>query len=145
MVHLVVHLVKEIRLYDLVFLWWMYPVECYTKILRSYVKNPHLITRCGALLVFWSTFTPCTHLSSYLQGTIGKNDPEPPHSSTKDSYVAPNPSWEDTHIDIPDQCKLYIDEENPHLVTIGKVYKLGSTMHHQTLDEDHIRVVVEHI
>ncbi|RDY05721.1 hypothetical protein CR513_10406, partial [Mucuna pruriens] len=43
------------------------------------------------------------------------------------------------------QCALYLDEEDPYLVAIGKVYRLGSTIHHQMLDEDHIRVVVEQI
>jgi len=37
-VHLVVHLVKEVRLCGPVYLRWMYPVEQYTKIL-GYVKN----------------------------------------------------------------------------------------------------------
>ena len=29
MVHLVVHLVREIKCYGLVYLWWMYPIEQY--------------------------------------------------------------------------------------------------------------------
>ncbi|RDX65582.1 hypothetical protein CR513_55750, partial [Mucuna pruriens] len=41
MVHLVVHLVREIRLCSLVFLWWMYLIERYMKTLKSYVKNPY--------------------------------------------------------------------------------------------------------
>ena len=28
MVHLIVHLVREIRLCGPIFLWWMYPIEC---------------------------------------------------------------------------------------------------------------------
>ena len=36
MVHLVVHLVREVRLCGPVYLRWMYPVE---KILKGYVKN----------------------------------------------------------------------------------------------------------
>ena len=39
MVHLVVHLVREVRLCGLVYLRWMYPVEQYMKILKGYVKN----------------------------------------------------------------------------------------------------------
>ena len=41
MVHLVVHLVKEIRLCGPVFLRWMYPVEQYMKMLKGYTKNQH--------------------------------------------------------------------------------------------------------
>ncbi|RDY06510.1 hypothetical protein CR513_09504, partial [Mucuna pruriens] len=36
MVHLIVHLVMEIKLCGLVFLWWMYSLEHYMKILKSY-------------------------------------------------------------------------------------------------------------
>ena len=39
MVHLIVHLVREIRLCGLVFLRWMYPVERYMKVLKGYTKN----------------------------------------------------------------------------------------------------------
>jgi len=39
MVHLVVHLVREVRLCGPVYLIWMYPVERYMKILKGYVKN----------------------------------------------------------------------------------------------------------
>jgi hypothetical protein len=41
MVHLIVHLVREIRLCGPVYLRWMYPVERYMKILKGYVKNQH--------------------------------------------------------------------------------------------------------
>jgi len=39
MVHLVVHLVREVRLCEPVYLRWMYPVEQYMKILKGYVEN----------------------------------------------------------------------------------------------------------
>ncbi|XP_068503686.1 uncharacterized protein [Phaseolus vulgaris] len=39
MIHLVVHLVREIRLCGPVYMRWMYPVERYMKILKGYVKN----------------------------------------------------------------------------------------------------------
>jgi len=41
MVHLIVHLVREIRLCGLVFLRWMYLIERCVKILKGYVKNPY--------------------------------------------------------------------------------------------------------
>ncbi|RDX65208.1 hypothetical protein CR513_56157, partial [Mucuna pruriens] len=59
------------------------------------------------------------------------------------SCAAPDPSKEDTHTNIPYQCEIYVDEEVPLLLIIGKVYKLRSSMHHQTLDEDHMRVLVK--
>ena len=41
MVHLIIHLVREIRLCVPVYLRWMYPFERYIKILKGYSKNPY--------------------------------------------------------------------------------------------------------
>ena len=41
MTHLIVHLVREIRLCGPVYLRWMYPFERYMKILKGYMKNPY--------------------------------------------------------------------------------------------------------
>ena len=41
MIHLIVHLVKEIKCCSPVYLRWMYPVERYMKILKGYTKNLH--------------------------------------------------------------------------------------------------------
>ena len=39
MIHLIVHLVREIKCCGYVYLRWMYPVERYMKILKGYTKN----------------------------------------------------------------------------------------------------------
>ena len=39
MVHLIIHIVREIKYCGPVYLRWMYPVERYMKILKGYVKN----------------------------------------------------------------------------------------------------------
>ncbi|XP_052724058.1 uncharacterized protein LOC128193906 [Vigna angularis] len=41
MVHLIIHLVREVRICGLVLLRWMYPIERYMKILKGYVKNQY--------------------------------------------------------------------------------------------------------
>ena len=41
MIHLIVHLVHEIRLYGPIYLCWMYPVERYMKVLKGYTKNQY--------------------------------------------------------------------------------------------------------
>jgi len=41
MVHLIVHLVREIKCCGPIYLRWMYPVERYMKILKGYTKNLH--------------------------------------------------------------------------------------------------------
>ncbi|XP_050897643.1 uncharacterized protein LOC127104501 [Lathyrus oleraceus] len=48
MVHLVVHLVREIRICGLVYLRWIYLVERYMKIFKAYIKSHH---RQEALIV----------------------------------------------------------------------------------------------
>ena len=42
-IHLIVHLVREIKCHGLVYLRWMYPVEQYMKILKRYTKNLHYL------------------------------------------------------------------------------------------------------
>ena len=39
MVHLIVHLVREVKLGGPVYLRWMYPFERYMKVLKGYVRN----------------------------------------------------------------------------------------------------------
>ena len=39
MLHLIVHLVREVRLCGLVYMRWMYPFERYMKVLKGYVRN----------------------------------------------------------------------------------------------------------
>jgi len=41
MVHLIIHLMREIRICGLVFLRWMYLIERCMKIFKGYVKNPY--------------------------------------------------------------------------------------------------------
>ena len=41
MIHLIVHLVREIRLCGPVYLRWMYPVERFMKVLKGYTKNQY--------------------------------------------------------------------------------------------------------
>ncbi|CAL2247742.1 unnamed protein product [Prunus armeniaca] len=46
MVHLVVHLVKEVRLCGPVYFRWMYPFERYMKVLKGYVQNRTRLEGC---------------------------------------------------------------------------------------------------
>ena len=41
MIHFIVHLVREIRLCGPVFLWWMYSIKHYMKVLKGYTKNQY--------------------------------------------------------------------------------------------------------
>ncbi|RVW60633.1 hypothetical protein CK203_048855 [Vitis vinifera] len=48
MLHLTVHLVREVRLSGLVYMRWMYPFERYMKVLKGYVQNHNHPKRCIA-------------------------------------------------------------------------------------------------
>ncbi|KAL0536781.1 hypothetical protein IC582_025742 [Cucumis melo] len=48
MVHLVVHLVREVKLCGSVYLRWMYPFERYMKVLKSFVRNRNRPEGCIA-------------------------------------------------------------------------------------------------
>ncbi|KAL0554499.1 hypothetical protein IC582_008421 [Cucumis melo] len=48
MMHLTVHIVREVKLYGPVYLRWMYPFERYMKVLKNYVRNRHRPEGCIA-------------------------------------------------------------------------------------------------
>ena len=48
MVYLTIHLVKEVQLYGLVYLRWMYLNEQFMKILKGYMKNRYRLEGCIA-------------------------------------------------------------------------------------------------
>lgn len=62
------------------------------------------------------------------------------HVSTKGSSHHPQEE-EDRN-----RCELYVDDYHEcRLVALGRVYNLGTTVHHQPLADDQVRVVVEDI
>nr|KYP36504.1 hypothetical protein KK1_042375 [Cajanus cajan] len=65
--------------------------------------------------------------------------------STKGSCAAPDPSGEKTHTDVPNQCELYVKDDPPRLVAIGRVFEGGLTIHGVPLEPDWTRVVVDQV
>nr|KYP39204.1 hypothetical protein KK1_039502 [Cajanus cajan] len=65
--------------------------------------------------------------------------------STKGSCVALDPSGEQTHTDVPNQYELYVEDDSPRLVAIGRVFEGGSTIHGVPLQPDWTRVVVDQV
>jgi len=63
MFHLIVHLVREIRLCGLVFLWWMYPIEWYMKVLKGYTSNQY---RPEALIIKRYVAEECIEFCSQI-------------------------------------------------------------------------------
>ena len=70
-----------------------------------------------------------------------------PHSpivqSTKGSCAHVVLSDDPGSQDNTEPCELYLEDPHRHLVARGKVHNLGSTVHHQQLKEDEVRVTVE--
>ena len=46
MLHLTMHLVREVRLCGPVYMRWMYPLERYIKVLKGYVRNRNHLDGC---------------------------------------------------------------------------------------------------
>lgn len=82
MVHLVVHLVRQIRICGPVFLHWMYPFERYMGIFKKYGKNPY---RPDASIVErYVTEEIIEHCTSYLQEGVGFGVPKNRHEGRKE-------------------------------------------------------------
>jgi len=80
MVHLIVHLVREIRLCGPIFLWWMYPIERYMKVLKGYTKNQH---QPEASIVERYVAEECIEFcSQYIEGGKAVGLPETRHGQT---------------------------------------------------------------
>ncbi|WVZ12004.1 hypothetical protein V8G54_016534, partial [Vigna mungo] len=61
-------------------------------------------------------------------------------ASTKGSCPLPEESGDG--VDVPIDCELYVDDPHWHLVALGKIYNLGSIIHHEAIKDDMLRVVV---
>ncbi|KAH1221463.1 hypothetical protein GmHk_12G034877 [Glycine max] len=61
--------------------------------------------------------------------------------STKESCV--DPSGNDPDTGDSDKCRLYIEENNPRLVALGRVYEGSITVHNIPLLHDQVKVGVE--
>ena len=117
---------------------------------REEMKRKQLELEQKLRAEFTAMFTQ--QLASLNLPTPDTNTQPPPvrspiRASTKGScdVIGGDLSGEDIDNNIQEQCELYIDEVPLRVVAIGKVYKLGSTIHHKTLQDDMLRVVVEQV
>ncbi|XP_030505370.2 uncharacterized protein LOC115720357 [Cannabis sativa] len=74
MIHLTVHLVRELRFCGLVYFKWMYPFERYMKILKGYVRNRSRPEGC--IIECYITEEAVEFCSEYMSGvqSVGLND-----------------------------------------------------------------------
>ena len=62
---------------------------------------------------------------------------------TKGSCV--DPSGQDPDMGESDKCGLYVDDNPPHLVALGRVYEESTTVHNVPLGNNQVKVVVEEV
>ena len=80
MVHLIVHLVREIQMCGPVVLQWMYPIERYMEVFKGYTKNQH---RPEALIVKRYVAEECIEFfSQNIEGGKAVGLPETRHGRT---------------------------------------------------------------
>jgi len=63
--------------------------------------------------------------------------------STKESYV--DPSVNDPNMGDSEKCGLYVEENPPCLVTLGRLYEGSKTVHNIPLRHDQVKVGVEEV
>ena len=67
MLHLTMHLIREVRLCGLVYFRWMYPFERYMKVLKGYVHNHNRPE--GSIIEFYLVEEATKFCTKYLSGT----------------------------------------------------------------------------
>ncbi|XP_040869857.1 uncharacterized protein [Glycine max] len=81
MIHLLVHLVREIRLCGPVYLRWMYPVERYMKVLKSYTKNQYRPE--ASIVERYVAEEAIEFCSAYVEDASPVGIPESRHEATR--------------------------------------------------------------
>jgi len=118
MVHLVVHLVREIEFCGPVYLRWMYPFERYMKVLKGYVRNRNRPEGCiGENYILEESIEFC---SEFLQGveSVGLRTSNKMIDSNIDRPLSAS-NYKTPTKDMIDQAHMYIlhnvDEVLPYI------------------------------
>lgn len=96
MVHLVVHLVREIEFCGPIYLRWMYPFERYMKVLKGYVRNRHRPEGCiGENYIVEEAVEFCSEFLSRidsigLRSSTRKDNSESDRPLSVASYIKPS-------------------------------------------------------
>ena len=69
--------------------------------------------------------------------------PSAARASTKESCV--DPSGNDPNTGDSDKCRLYVEENPPGLVSLGRLYEGSTTIHYIPLPHDQVKVGVEEL
>ncbi|XP_058753332.1 uncharacterized protein LOC131626522 [Vicia villosa] len=125
MVHLIVHLVREIRLYGPIFLRWMYPIERYMKILKGYTKKPRRPE--ASIIERYIAEEAIEFCSNYLSEVNAVGVPKSRHDGRCEGVGTQGLKIKSLSIDVVVQAHLYIlnntDEVQPYLSAHKSIIK----------------------
>ena len=98
MIHLSVHLVREVKLCGPIFLRWMYPFERYLKAFKGYVRNPAHPEGCIAEAYVAEEAVEC--LVNFEKSTVGvsQNAKYEQNARPLSGATLIKPSDEDLHL-----------------------------------------------
>ncbi|XP_074342713.1 uncharacterized protein LOC141680130 [Apium graveolens] len=123
MIHLSVHLVREVKLCGLIFLRWMYPFEIYLKAFKGYVRNPAHPEGCIAEAYVAEEAVEC--LVNFEKSTVGvtQNAKHEQNARPLSGGTLIKPSDEDLHLahlrflQYTTDIRPYFDEQMASLMT----------------------------
>ncbi|CAK8541326.1 unnamed protein product [Lathyrus sativus] len=125
MVHLIVHLVREIRLCGPIYLRWMYPIERYMKILKGYTKNPHRLE--ASIVERYIAEEAIEFCSNYLSEVDAVGVPKSRHDGRCEGVGTQGLKVKRLSIDVVLRAHLYIlnntDEVQPYLSAHKSIIK----------------------
>ena len=75
-----------------------------------------------------------------LEPVVG---PSAAHVNTKESCV--DPIGNDPNTSDSEKCRLYVKENPPRLVSLGRLYEWSTIVHNITLRNDQVKVGVEEV
>ena len=137
MVHLICHIVQEIKACGPVFLRYMYPFERYMGVLKSFVRNYNRPD--GSIVTGYAYEEVIEFCTSYLEGVKSIGHPQSRHSGKLQGVGGVgmkilNPSKEDlelAHFSVLNHMTCLAPYVNEHLKLIQSTYPHKSKMWHE--------------
>ncbi|XP_058768330.1 uncharacterized protein LOC131642060 [Vicia villosa] len=124
-VHLIAHLVREIRLCGPFFLQWMYPIKRYMKILKGYTKNPNRPE--ASIIERYIAEEAIEFCSNYMSEMDVVGIPKSRHNGRCEGVGTQGLKVKSLSIDVVVQAHLYIlnnmDEVQPYLSAHKSIIK----------------------
>jgi len=140
MIHLLVHLVQEIWLCGFAFLWWMYPVKWYMKVLKSYMKNQYQLK--ASIVERYIIEEVIEFCSKYIETGTPVGLPQSRHDCTRQGrgtrgFNVVTMDWQEVS-----QAHLYVLNNTTEVIPYIDAHKQNVTTTHPKMNM--MRVLQEH-